>query len=176
MKIVLLRHATRSLHGLGDSPLNSTGRAQAEDLVNSIRPQGPLPLPTHLLMSPKLRAKQTLEPLGAHLEIPAKIDTRLDERQSSETVVEFEARIRDVIRDLSQLPDSGPNSGQQSSQEPCIYVCTHLDWLEFSLLLIPSDLTDREAEGSWPTAGYKVFEVQNGLWVFKSSGHIATRT
>lgn len=158
MKVVFLRHATRSLHGTGDSPLNTVGKSQADALANYLVPNGPLPLPTRLYCSPKRRAQETLSPLSSALQMDVQVDPRLDERQHSESGQEFEARILNFLKAL------------QDDSSTCSYVCSHLDWLETALVLIDSDMTDLEIATPWATAEFRIFKISEGLWVLKSSG------
>lgn len=167
MKIVLFRHATRSAHGLGDSPLSAEGLAQAENLPSFLAPNGPLPKPTHLFCSPKQRARQTLAPLSQKENLELAIDPRLDERHQNESGLDFETRILDLLKDVEALSEAHP--------EPCVYLCSHLDWLEAVLVLIPSDLSDLEIAGSWSTAEFRIFKIQAGVWTLKSGGGIPSR-
>ena len=162
MKIVLLRHATRSAVGLGDTPLTLLGLAQAEELgLKGATARDSLPKPTHVFASPKQRARQTLTPLSEKLGLPLKIDPRLDERHQNESHVEFTQRLREFLAEIESM---------QTSEEPAIYLCTHLDWLELAVTEISSDLTEIETAASWQTAEYRVFRVEDGLWQFKNRG------
>jgi broad specificity phosphatase PhoE len=172
MKLVLLRHATRSSHEIGDASLNVTGRQQAVELCTRLAPQGDLPVPTHLISSPKKRARQTLEPLADAVHEILKIDPRLDERSHAETVSEFEKRIRSVLLELEQ---THAKSNQPDGRETCVYICSHMDWLETALLLMPTDLSPQEASESWATTEYCVFKYQNGLWIKKHRGFVAPK-
>ena len=166
MKVVILRHATRSPSGMGDSPLNTFGLSQAQMLAHELlSPRGPLPHPTHLWASPKLRAQQTLAPLSQAVAIPLKTDARLDERHSGESSQDFVVRIRELIRDASNLPPT---------PETCLYFCTHLDWLEEVMPLLDSDMSELEISTPWSTAEYRVYQLDGApgsqIWKLKTRG------
>lgn len=162
MKLVLLRHATRSPYESGDAQLTTFGLSQAEKLATMIAPQGPLPQPTHLISSPKKRALQTLSPLSQATGLSLAIDPRLDERKNIETLEEFEARIDAVFRDCS--------AKDTSDREACIYLCTHLDWLESALSIFSSDLSDIDAARGFSPCEYLVFKVEGGMCYSKARG------
>ena len=155
----MLRHGARSPHDFGDSSLNADGRAQAEALARAISPQGPLPAPTALASSPKRRAKETLAPLAAALQLRLTVDQRLDERHQNETMKEFEARIRALLDELAS-----------GGRDTCVYLCSHLDWLELALALLPSDLRDTDV--NWTNCEYRVFRWQDDLWSLVSNGTV----
>lgn len=162
MKLVLFRHATRSPYDGGDSVLSAKGRAQAEGIVGQISPQGPLPAPTRLLVSPKRRARETFTPLSNTLHIGLEVETRLDERSQVETGGEFRERIESLFSDLEVLVS--PNS--------CVWLCTHLDWIEAAMVTMNHDLNDLEASVGWSAAEYKVFRLEDGIWKSKAKGSI----
>jgi broad specificity phosphatase PhoE len=163
MKLVMLRHGARSPHDFGDSSLNADGRAQAEALKSAIAPQGPLPQPTVLVASPKRRAKETLTPLANALQIGLTIDQRLDERHQNENMKEFEKRVLTLLDGLTnQLAKSS------GARETCVFLCSHLDWLELALALLPTDL--RSTDVNWTNCEYRVFRWQDGIWCLSASG------
>lgn len=166
MKLVLLRHAARSAQSLGDSPLNEIGRRQAEDLTHFISPHGPLPTPTLLLTSPKRRARETLTPLSGSLSLQLQIDERLDERHTSESMKDFDSRVRELLEEITPLEE----------RKGCVYLCSHLDWLESAIVHLPSDISELEASLPWPVASFRVFRWQDGLWIFKGSSAVPMRS
>jgi hypothetical protein len=99
------------------------------------------------------------------LQIPLRVDARLNERHQNETGREFETRLKDFLDELMQNADG----------DGCAYICSHLDWLELALVLITSDLSELEASSSWSTAEYRVFKLESDLWTFKLRGSIAPR-
>lgn len=162
MKLVLLRHATRSPYDGGDSSLSTKGRAQSEEFVAHVAPRGALPVPTRLVVSPKKRAKETLTPLSHSTHLPLEIESRLDERHQTETSREFMDRITSVFTDLEARANDGG----------CVYLCTHLDWLEGAMIVLNHDLSELEASLGWSTAEYKVFRLEDGIWKSKAKGHV----
>lgn len=170
MKVVILRHAARSAHESGDSSLSAFGHLQAEALARAIAPQGDLPAPTRLICSPKKRTQQTLKPLADVSQLDLVIESRLDERNSNETAREFEARIGALIDELSR-PRQPLKPGER---EPCVYLCTHLDWLNTAAVLIPSDATPEQLDRNWGNCEYLVFRLNDGLWECIQGGLVAT--
>ncbi len=166
MKVIVLRHASRSVDGFGDSHLSETGRNQAENFVAAVAPRGGLPKPAHLFASPKRRAKETLEPLSHASQVPLTIDTRLDERHHGESVHDFEGRILALLEDLMEREPF-------IEKDQAIYLVSHLDWLESVMTLLPSDMSDLEIAGSWSNCEYRLFEVAEGIWSLKGRGHIS---
>jgi len=163
MKVLFIRHGTRSLHGLGDVSLNSQGQRQAEHLAQLVA-QGQLPSPSHLLSSPKKRACETLESLSLATQIPVTIDPRLDERHQNESAREFEARVRSFLDEWTPAPVTSRKS------EGCAIICSHLDWLELAMVLIPSTLSETEMAASWANAEYRIFRYTDHLWELIGTG------
>ena len=166
MHVILLRHASRNTHDLGDPPLNVTGLAQAQALVESLNTNARIPRPTQIISSPKKRARETLAPIAKSLEISVVIDDRLDERHQNESQKVFEARVHDLLASLD------------SRETSCILICSHFDWLETAFVSL-TNLIDYGSESSgisfdWATAEYKVFEFHDGKWALgpatKSAG------
>jgi hypothetical protein len=174
VKAVFLRHATRSAHGLGDSQLNALGLRQAEELARSLKPQGPLPHPTHLMCSPKRRARETLAPLATLTQLPLIVDDRLDERHQNESARVFESRVRSLTGSVLTLGDPG-GGGSGDGGGACVYLCSHLDWLEAAMILLDSDMSETEIAAPWTTAEFRVFRVEDGLWRRQAGGAIAVR-
>lgn len=173
MKLVLLRHATRSafdqeLGPAGESPLNAIGLAQAEDLISHLAPKGVLPAPTRLLVSPKLRARQTLTPLARECALELEIDQRLDERKNAESLRDFNERVRAFFEVITE--------GAASGDKSVVYACTHFDWLEAAALLWPTNFSERESSASWSPLEYQIFRLTDeGLLNTVSRGHVAPR-
>ncbi len=116
-EFVLFRHAQKS-SWTNDPDLSEEGHRQALLIVELVYQQL-LPRPTQLLSSPKKRAQQTLIPTQEELQIPLIIEPTLDERSTLETGRDFETRIKTFVQHA--LPKK-PHS--------CLFMCTHLDWLE----------------------------------------------
>lgn len=166
MKLVLLRHATRSPYENDGDSLSRAGLAQAEDLITHLAPQGSLPAPTRLLVSPKRRAKETLQPLSEAIQLQLEIDPRLDERHSFESGKVFEERVRSILDDTVE----------NASEDETIYLCSHSDWLEMALMVLPHDLSDLDASYGFSPCEYRVFRRHDGIMKSKMRGHVAPRS
>lgn len=116
-EIVLFRHAKKSSQ-FHDPELAAEGLKQAQTLVTVVK-KNELPLPQQLIASPKRRAQQTFARLQEELRIPLVAHAALDERTYDETRSSFNARIHHFL--FKELPFKKGN---------CVYLCTHLDWLE----------------------------------------------
>jgi broad specificity phosphatase PhoE len=178
MTVTFIRHAARSSHqslakptphlsGVIDDPsLNDLGHRQAQVLAEFSVDGAKIPRPTHLYSSPRKRAQETLAPTSAALNLKIKIDPRLDECRSSENATEFRQRIVSLINEFAaQAADPKMKFGE-------IYVCSHFDWLETVLPLLPSDLKDSEITAGWGHCEFRVFEISDGLWKFLKGGRI----
>jgi phosphohistidine phosphatase SixA len=170
MKVILLRHAARELAlEIGDSGLSATGRLQAKFLTTLLptnqETTNRLPRPTKLIASPKKRARETLQPLSIATNITPEIDNRVDERHQSETESEFKKRIASFLTELTN-GSSEPRS--QAPDEPAIFICSHLDWLETAILLLPTDLSELEISLSWTNAQFRIFNITDGFWKLES--------
>jgi phosphohistidine phosphatase SixA len=154
MFIVLLRHAQRDPLGPKDGGINKIGRAQAANLTQQLAPQGPLPRPSVLLVSPKRRTRETVAPLSEKLGCPVTVDDALDERHDGESESAFLGRIRNWV------------TGLTSNYAPTdvLFVCSHLDWLHEALHLIPSDLAERETDHGFAPCEFRVFEIVDEIW------------
>lgn len=173
MNVVLFRHATRSHSFDADNPLNAVGRAQATDLLNLIAPLGPLPPPSHIFVSPKRRAQETMRPLSEILRIHPHVDPRLDERQNNESSPMFQTRVRSLCAEIETL--SAAPAEQPFGRPACVFLCSHMDWLELAMTTITSDLSDPESAQPWSTAEFRIFRIQDGLWQFKGRGTVLGR-
>ncbi len=154
MQVVLLRHATRDLQSPDDGKLSELGFRQAEELVEKIAPGGPLPEPSVLMASPKRRARETLHPVAASLSIPLVVSKSLDERRHIETGTMFNTRIQAWIESLSK----------DFAHDEVIWACSHADWLEIIMEVIPSDLDEWEKLAPFSPAQFRVFEIVDGIW------------
>lgn len=169
-QLVLLRHATRSSFSLGTAselPLNAVGFAQAEDLVNAVEARRALPRPTILIASPKLRARQTLEPLARALDLEIEVIDALDERRDDETQREFEARVREALASIRAL--------FPADRSATVYACTHLDVLEAAALHWPSDFSERESRATWSTLEYQILDARDSVLKTRARGRIEPR-
>lgn len=157
MLVYIFRHAHKSSSPWDNPPLSSNGFEQAVGLVEDIDSER-LPPPTMLLCSPKLRAVQSFQTLSQAHGLELKIHSALDERQSHESANNFKQRVSDFLNELNRA----------DWQKEAIFICTHLDWIEDALILIPSS-EDLLGLNHWSPSGYAGFEVQDGLWKLKTS-------
>ncbi|MFN7727877.1 MAG: SixA phosphatase family protein [Bdellovibrio sp.] len=159
MQIFLFRHAERENSGAGNPPLSARGLKQARELAK-LRESGAFPPAGKVLVSPKIRTQQTFAPLAESLELQLAMTPELDERLSSESASQFASRVKRFL-------------GYLERQTGVLYVCTHLDWLEEAMIVIPSD-TDLLAEKfqTWAPAQFIEFDVREGLWQVLKSGRI----
>ena len=163
MHVVLFRHAERENAGITNPPLSARGWLQAEKLLEKIN-RGELLRPTRLWASPKGRAQQTLQKISAFLSIDVQVTADLDERHNSEALAHFQARIRRLFHSVEK-------QGKEN-QKAVIYCCSHLDWIEEALPLIPCTTDFSRDEMVWAPAQYLVFEVHDKLWTIIQSGRI----
>lgn len=159
-KVVIFRHATRAMTDLEDPSLNAQGLAQAERLVHLIHPKGPLPVPTAIWTSPKLRARQTMMAVADRLSIQPEVRADLDERTSAEDRAQFRSRIHNCISVLEA----------RVKAQTCFYVCSHFDWLEDAMQMLPSDMSDLDIAMPFGTAEYRIFAIEDGVWKLVGRG------
>lgn len=137
-----------------DGGLSRSGFDQAEKLVREIEPGGLLPQPTILLASPKKRARQTLHPVAAALGLAVVVKSVLDERRTGETGDAFRERIKAwsemMVKELAA--------------DDVVWACTHMDWLEEAMLLLPSDLSELEIASGFSPAECQIFSIEDGFW------------
>ncbi len=156
MKIVLLRHAARMPHDTDDPTLTEYGHWQTQQLSLLLRPQGPLPVPTELLASPRTRARDTLKALGEKLSLEVEIEAKLDERAASESSRGFATRVSHFLEHLK--------TRDSNSDQAVIWICSHMDWLEAALNCLCPTLPPSDA-GGWPNCQARVFRLDlTGEW------------
>jgi broad specificity phosphatase PhoE len=148
-KFVLFRHAHKESWS-DDPELSEKGHRQAILIAEKVHRNG-LPHPGRLLSSPKKRAQQTFVPLEEEFQIPLIIEPQLDERNHHETGKEFETRIKNFLQ--FQLPHYS---------EACVYLCTHLDWLEVFSLIAPLKNDIASEILHLPPAHYYYFSITPG--------------
>jgi broad specificity phosphatase PhoE len=107
-----------------------------------------------LMASPKRRARETLHPVAASLSIPLVVSNSLDERRQDETGMMFSARIRAWVESLNK--DLAPDE--------VIWACSHADWLESIMDIIPSDLDEWEKLLPFSPGQYRIFNIIDGVW------------
>ncbi len=162
MHVILLRHATRDVQPTADGTLSAQGYKQAEDLIAQLAPKGPLPEPTVLMSSPKRRARETLHPVAHHLSVPLVVTNALDERAPHELGSDFENRVRHWTEMVTK----------EFAGDEVLWGCSHADWLEAVLQIIPSNLTDWEQTMPFSPAQFMIFEIVDGRWLKRAAGRV----
>lgn len=141
-----------------DPDLTSFGHQQAAKLAELIR-QGELLKGTQFLTSPRKRAQSTLAPAAEYCQSRLQVLSDLDQRAHFETAESFNSRIQQVLGSLEKKYRS----------EDVIYLCSHHDWIEDALTLIPSDTQLVDGRFcSWQPAQFMHFEIHDGLWLLKN--------
>jgi phosphohistidine phosphatase SixA len=161
-EFVIFRHAQKS-GWTADPELSSEGFRQAQLIVETVRKKG-LPKPDLLISSPRKRAHQTLQPLHETFQVPLHIHPGLDERNSPETGKDFENRVK-LFLETDLLTQNAA----------CLYLCTHLDWLEVFGWAAPLELDIASDILHLPPAHYyhiQIDKVANAPWKIKKRGGI----
>lgn len=160
MKLVLFRHAQKSIMPFEDPELSPRGFEQGDNILKLVLSEK-LPAPTALFVSPKRRTSQTFYKLSKDKNLTCRILPELDQREADESSQQFRARVRKWIEDieLNNAPDS------------VCYACTHYDVIEEAMLMIPSD---RDLSGfefaHWSPTQFVEFHIENSLWKYIQKG------
>lgn len=160
MQLCLFRHAARNPLQPGDGGLSDHGLKQAAALPDLASTSGPLPRPTHLLCSPKRRARQTFAPLSGRFDIPLRIDVALDERGENEPMDAFLERLSAWVESLKTA----------FAPDDVVFACSHLDVWEEVMSLIPTDLAEWEIARGLAPAEFRLFEFDGGFFTAKATG------
>jgi broad specificity phosphatase PhoE len=156
MNVYLFRHGQKGSTPLSDPDLTEYGYQQSRALAEKIREGDFLP-GTQFLASPRLRAQSTLRMAALLCQVPLRIEPTLDQRESYESAEDFRTRISELIHSLTKL-----YSGNDT-----VYLCTHHDWVEEALSLIPADVDLLDSKyWSWSPAQFAHFKVKDGVWEF----------
>lgn len=160
MEVFVFRHAERDNSGDFNPDLSPRGHKQAQ-VLSELALRQHLPHPQRLICSPKKRAQNTFAVLSQKTQVPLTIQDALDERHPEESLTQFKARIQTFLNELALKSSS------------VIYICSHMDWLEEALILIPSD-TDLLSPSfqTWPPGKYLHFHLEDKIWHFLKSGEL----
>lgn len=162
MKVYLFRHGQKDSLPFEDPDLTAFGHQQAGRLAELIR-NGDLEKGHHFLASPRIRAQSTLRPAAELCGVAVQVVNDLDQRHSFENAETFRLRIQVLLNSLEK---------KFSSQE-VIYLCSHHDWIEESLSLIPADADLLDSRyWSWRPTQFMQFEIVEGLWHLKNFNRI----
>ncbi len=163
MDVILFRHAKKGFVPYDDPSLSPEGFAQSENLPELVQKHN-LPAPTALWASEKIRTRQTFRGLSMAFGLSALTRPELNLRADFETQKNFQTRVHSLIDELSVT-----SQNQVSNQ--VVYLCTHYDWIEESMNLIPCDRNLLTFEfSSWAPAQYVYFKVSADLWKFVKKG------
>lgn len=159
MKLYLFRHAEKASLFHPDPQLSALGMQQATALLKKVQ-NSELPRPDQLWVSPRLRAQQSFQALAEGLNIPLQTHAELDEKFASENRHQFRERIDQVLL-------------KAQGQTGVLYVCSHYDWLEESLQLIPctTDLM-HEIHSHWSPLQYVALQYSNNIYSFIESKQV----
>lgn len=163
MDIVLFRHAQKGLLPFDDPHLSPEGFQQADNIATLVE-QKKLPIPTELWVSEKIRTHQTFAVLGKNLAIPLNQKPELNLRNEFENQKSFFLKVKKLIQQICV-------SSQKDSNSACLFLCTHYDWIEEALHIIPSDVDLSTFEFSlWGPAHHVHFKIKNGIWMVSRKG------
>jgi broad specificity phosphatase PhoE len=158
MNVYLFRHGQKGFSPFAEPDLTDAGHKQATVIAERIR-SGTLLPGTQFLVSPRVRAQSTLRPAALFCKVTPKIVEALNQREGFESAEQFRSRIADFIRTLEK----------NYAETDTVYLCTHHDWIEEALSLIPADTDLLDSKyWSWNSAQFAQFKVTNGLWELKS--------
>lgn len=151
MRLVLFRHAEKQNDGTANPKLSTYGLQQALKLAQEVNLKK-IPIPQVLMASPRIRAQQTFDPLSKKLGLKISISQLLNERQPSETAVDFRRRIQELLV-LLQM---------DFQKNECLFLCTHYDWVEEFLTIIECS-TDLTKYSNWASAQWLWLDKKD-LW------------
>jgi phosphohistidine phosphatase SixA len=151
MKFVIFRHGDKQSDFHRDSPLSPQGLEQAKNIARLVQSKK-LPIPNKLFASTKLRTLQTLTPLAELCRLKVQSTPLLDLRSGTETSKDFRLRVQEFLVSFQLEPT------------PCLFICTHQDWVEEFLSVIESssDLLAQKYT-NWPPGQYMYFE-KSEIW------------
>lgn len=150
MKLYLFRHAEKASHFHPNPGLSAGGSQQALKLLEKVQ-NSEMPRPTRLWASPKKRAQESLQPLATFMELPLESLNILDERTHDEDRGAFRARIQKFLNSLEKA-------------EGVIYICSHSDWIEEALTMIPSEKDLPNAHPHWHPLQYLALQKRDDLY------------
>ncbi len=148
MKIYILRHGERS-SGYGDVSLSQEGHQQAISLASNASLQDV----NLILCSPKIRTRETIQPLCDHLHLVAEISPELDQRKAIETEGEFIRRVLNFLDDCVQ-----------TRTEQNILLCSHSDWLQTAIMHLPLPSHKAAAQSFFSCADFRTLLYANKQW------------
>ncbi len=162
MSLYLFRHGDRTSRTPHSEPeLSATGLLQADHLRAWVA-RRTLPTPTQLWASPRHRAQQTFRPLAEALGIVLQAVPELDERTPRESAVRFRERVDKTLNRAKAI-------------DGMLFICSHFDWLEEAITLIPADEDLQVAGGPlWSPGAFLGFDFSDDLWNVRQKGQLQT--
>lgn len=159
MNVVLFRHGQKGLTPFDNPHLTAEGFVQAEAISKAVQ-NNLLPEPTEIWVSEKIRTTQTLQNVASHFKIKPQIYKELDLRNDFETQNMFRNRVQSLIKEVAL-----------TNENNTVYLCTHYDWIEEAMTLIPcdTDLTTYQF-AHWGPAQFAYFKIENDLWKLIKKG------
>ncbi|MBC7370177.1 MAG: histidine phosphatase family protein [Bdellovibrionaceae bacterium] len=154
MNVYLFRHGQKNSIPFADPDLTAQGFAQAKKLAEVIA-AGELLRGTAFLASPRIRAQNTVKAAAALCGVDVHVASDLDQRENYETGETFRARIQQFLLSIEK----------KFAASDVVYLCSHHDWIEESLSVIPSDTDLLDSKyWSWNTVQFMHFEITDGIW------------
>jgi 8-oxo-dGTP diphosphatase len=138
--LYLVRHAKAGSRSDWDGddrvrPLSKKGWRQAEQLAAVLAPLGV----SHLVSSPYVRCRQTLEPLGSATDLEVTLDERLAEEQRFEDILDLLASVPDGSV-LCSHGDMIPATIEALERRGCVFG-TPPDWRKATVWHLQRDAT-----------------------------------
>jgi broad specificity phosphatase PhoE len=154
MRLVLFRHGHKQFSMDNDPSLSDRGYIQATHLLDLVEKKQ-LPLPTQCWFSEKKRTFETLSALDQIPNIQWLKKSHLNERTPKEDTSQFQSRISSALKEFTK--SATPNE--------VLFICTHYDWIEDAMSLIPCDknLTSFEFI-NWAPGQYIEFDYYDDLF------------
>lgn len=163
MDVILFRHAKKGFMPYDDPGLSPEGIIQSEHLPALVQKHH-LPTPTALWASEKIRTHQTFKGLSVAFGLGLITRPELNLRADFESQKMFQTRVHSLIDELSV-------TSQKQVSNQVIYLCTHYDWIEESMILIPCDRNLLSFEfSSWAPTQFVHFRASADLWKFVEKG------
>ena len=157
MKITFFRHAEKNNIFNPKTPrdpeLSVKGHSQAQNLLSLVQSKQK-EKPDLILVSPRIRAIQTMQPLSQTLSILTHIEIALQDRQHNESSLDFDRRIQKFLNDIIEY----------SNQH--IYVCSHMDWLDTATQLIENK------SYYWKSGHHITYDIRENEYYFLCEGDL----
>jgi len=155
MLVVLIRHGHKGHLPFQDPELTPQGFDQALHLAE-LATSGIIPPPTHCWYSDKIRTRQTLSEVILKFN-PVCTETKmLSTRMTTQTQTDFRKNVQDFITLLNQKA-----TAKKADQKIEVhFACTHFDWIEESLSMIPCDQDLNSFQfANWSPGQFLIFEL-----------------